>query len=88
MTTKGMTGKEMCEAISEALLRDYQIQMTPEAIWNMSPSGELYHVREMYDTYVLKGIWVSDQEFRPLTEGELAQLREMLKDEPRVKEVK
>lgn len=43
----GVTGQAMCEAISR-WLKDQGKDVTPEAIWNSSPSGELWHVFALY----------------------------------------
>jgi len=44
------TGKEMCETIVKAIKLDNpDSPLTPEAIWNASESGELYHVFILYD---------------------------------------
>ena len=42
-----VTGKEMCELISEYLLTK-SINMSWEEVWNFSPTGELFHVFELY----------------------------------------
>jgi hypothetical protein len=44
------TGKEMCETIVEAMkLDDPDTPVTPEALWNASSTGELWHVFVLYD---------------------------------------
>ncbi len=45
------TGKEICELIVKALKKfDYKhfSEVTPDQIWNISPSGELFQVFELY----------------------------------------
>lgn len=43
-----MTGREMCEKISAAMEQRTGVKVPPDAIWNMSPSGELWPVFELY----------------------------------------
>lgn len=40
----GMTGKEMCEYVVKAGL----FSGTPEELWNLSPTGELSQVFDLY----------------------------------------
>ena len=61
-----MTGKEMCETIARAHARlldlgqpsflpsrwDHIHDIEPMAIWNSSPTGELFHVFGWYDIAV------------------------------------
>ena len=49
MTEVGVTGQQMCEAISRYLKAKHNIDMSPERIWNSSPSGELFHVFAYYE---------------------------------------
>lgn len=44
-----MTGRQMCEAVSAWLASKHNITIAPEAIWNMSPSGELWPVYALYE---------------------------------------
>jgi hypothetical protein len=44
------TGKEMCEIIVKAMKLDNpDTPVTPEALWNASGRGELWHVFLLYD---------------------------------------
>jgi hypothetical protein len=43
-----MTMRERCEVICRYLKEDRQIECQPTDIWNMSPSGELWPVLELY----------------------------------------
>jgi hypothetical protein len=43
-----MTGKEMCEKIAEELKLRTGKDVDPEKIWNASPTGDLFHVAELY----------------------------------------
>jgi hypothetical protein len=46
--TEQVTGKEMCELISE-FFDAHGLNKTWEEIWNYSPTGELFHVFEWYE---------------------------------------
>lgn len=43
-----LSGKKMCEFIAEVHLQRTGETIDPEAIWNASPAGELYHVWDLY----------------------------------------
>lgn len=43
-----MTGKEMCEEIAAELSRRTGLNVDPKGIWEMSPSGEIFPIVEMY----------------------------------------
>lgn len=47
------TGKEMCETIVRAMRKSGAFEETniptPEALWQSSPSGELWHIFELYE---------------------------------------
>ena len=45
------TGKEMCEAIvaADVICKPDGSRFKPEELWNLSPSGELGHVFELYN---------------------------------------
>lgn len=44
----GVTGKEMCELAARYLKDARGVDMSPDAIWNASPTGELSHVFDLY----------------------------------------
>ena len=48
MTDTMMTGQQMCEYIADIWFRFSGVRIEPERIWNMSPTGELWPVFEMY----------------------------------------
>lgn len=43
-----MTYKEMCEFISDTYKKATGNYISPEEIFNASPTGELFHVHELY----------------------------------------
>ncbi len=43
-----MTGEEACKFISKKLKEVEGIDIEPQAIWDMSPTGELSHVFYLY----------------------------------------
>jgi len=43
-----MTGKEICLIISKQLWIQLGMWVTPMKIWEMSPTGELFHVWGFY----------------------------------------
>ncbi len=44
-----VTGREMCELVVIWLKATADIDITPERIWNISPTGELYYVFGLYN---------------------------------------
>lgn len=54
-----MTGQQMCETIAWAEEQANGRRLDPEAIWNMSPSGELWYVIGWYEDaedWLLRGL--------------------------------
>lgn len=50
-----MNGKQMCEVVVQAIKLDNpDANITPEQVWNMSPTGELYPVYESYQAALNK----------------------------------
>jgi hypothetical protein len=43
-----MTGQQVCEYIASIMYRATGNVVNPEDIWNMSPTGELWPVFELY----------------------------------------
>ena len=43
-----MTGKEMCEKIAAELTRRTGKAVDPKEVWEMSPTGELFPVFDLY----------------------------------------
>lgn len=46
---QGITGREMCEYIAVWMQETTGQVVTPEEIWNMSPTGEIWPIRELYE---------------------------------------
>jgi hypothetical protein len=44
-----ITGRDMCELISSWMWDETGKSVPPEAIWNVSPTGELFQVFEWYN---------------------------------------
>ena len=44
-----VSGRQMCELIAEYFKEVHEIEVSPEDIWNMSPTGELWPVYTLYD---------------------------------------
>lgn len=45
---EAVTGKEMCELVARYFADRFGKQVTPEQVWNCSPSGELAAVCYLY----------------------------------------
>ncbi len=48
VTGDKMTGKQMCEVIAEEFSLTLGRKITPEEVWNCSPTGELFMIYEWY----------------------------------------
>jgi len=43
-----MTGRKMCEYVCQWLQEKHGKTVDPDVLWNASPTGELWHVWELY----------------------------------------
>ena len=43
-----MTGKQMCEAISKWQKAEFDRNISPEQVWEISPTGGVWPVFELY----------------------------------------
>jgi hypothetical protein len=48
VSEQGITGQQMCEAISRHWADAFDHHVEPERIWNYSPTGELSEVYHWY----------------------------------------
>jgi hypothetical protein len=53
-----MTGKQMCETIAWVRFARTGEALDPSAIWNASPTGELWHVFGLFDEAC---IWIAEK---------------------------
>ncbi len=47
-----MTIMDMCREIADAFERVHDLRVTPQAVFEISPTGELWPVYGLYDMYV------------------------------------
>lgn len=51
-TKRGFTGREMCDFVADWIGEKTGKRPDPVAIWNISPTGELWPVFELFDRAV------------------------------------